>query len=513
MKNIKLNSYLILLGVVAILTLFFSCEKGPNFREFDYPAPVVNDFYPKQGYIGSDVTIEGADFGDAVGAVKVYFGEVLADTVRSVEDSQIVVQVPPNGTTNVLITVEIFGKKDVTSEVFTYLPSAKLIAVNKEMALVGDELTISGENFGTDISLVQVFIGANHAEVSSVTPNEVKFVVPDVSSGNILLVVDGQRLAGPYLMVGVEKLGGTLIGHSGSWNNNPASTIEAGVDGDIDTYVDAPSGVTGYIGYDLGEKFAAVLRSMRFVPRSTDPSHPSRMVGGEIRGSNDPSLATYVVLYTISETPPIGVYTEVAIDNEESFRYIYYTNPKQKNCNLAEIEFYGNIVEVEYELGQYVWSFAVDGDNLGWEAQQNALWSVTGGTLNVTFSQATGNKRADLKQINLPVTVHTGNYPILAMKADIPSVAHITFDTNLGEFGPGYNKYSKDFLESHGVYYWDMSVLPLRDEVRSNEEITFEKTFQFKIADIPQDNEAKGYKVEWIRTFASKEALGFFLNQ
>jgi hypothetical protein len=508
MKNIQSYSLLAVLVTVAMLTLLFSCEEGPNFREFDYPAPIIYDFHPKQGYIGSDVIIEGENFGDAVGAVKVYFGGVLADTVRSVENNKIVVQAPPNGTTGIL-TVEIFGKKDTTDGIFTYLPSARLTAVNTDKALVGDVVTIFGDNFGTDLSLVEVFIGSNKVEVLSVTPTEVVFMVPDIPSGNILLIVDGQRLAGPYLMVGIEKLVGRLIGHSGSWSNDPATTIEAAVDGNMDTYVDAPSGVQGYVGYDLGEGMAAIVRSVRYVPRST---HTARMVGGEIRGSNDPSLTEYVVLHTITETPPAGVYSEVAIDaDEQSFRYIYYLNPKEKNCNLAEIEFYGNIVEVEAVVGQYIWDFSTDGDNQGWEPQ-GATWTVSGGALNVTFPQATGKKRADLKYTNLPVILHTGTFPIVAMKADIPAAARITFDTEHGEFGPGFNKYSRDFLESHGVYYWDISVLPLRDEVRPDQEILLNKTFQFKIADIPEDDPATGYSVEWIRTFASVEALESFLN-
>ncbi len=327
-------------GMVAVMCLFLAgCEKGPNFREFVYPAPVVEDFYPKQGYIGSDITIEGADFGDAVNAVKVYFGGVLADTVRTVEDSRIVVQAPENGMSGIL-TIEIFGKRDTTSQAFVYLPSARIVAVDAEMAAVGDEVTITGENFGNDPSLVQVFIGAEEVQIVSVSPTEVRFTVSDVPSGSIILMVDGQRLTGPFLLVGIEKLSGTLIGHAGSWGGNPATEITAAVDGDITTFIDGP-GNPSYVGYDLGDGKAAVLKSVRYVPRA---SHPVRMVDAEIRASNDPSLSDYVVLHKITETPPVGVYTEVAIDTEEAYRYIYYFAPVG-NGNIAEIEFYGNIVE------------------------------------------------------------------------------------------------------------------------------------------------------------------------
>lgn len=493
-----------LLAVALLYTT--SCQKDPKFREFNYPAPVVNEFLPVQGYAGGDVTISGTAFGDRPKAIKVYFGGVLADTVRSAKDNEIVVKVPADGASGI-ITVEIFGKKDTTKTPFTYLPSASFVAVNAEKAMAGDELTITGENFGTDMAKVQVFIGANEASVTSVTQTEIKFTVPDVPSGTVMIIVDGQRLTGSYLMVGMEKLTGALIGHSGSWGNNPATMIAAAVDGDINTFIDGPT-ATGYVGHDMGAGKAAVLKSVRFVPRST---HASRMLNGEIRVANDPTLYDYKVLHKITETPPVGVYTEVTVTDPASYRYIYYYSAAG-NCNIAEVEFYGNVVDRPDPVGKYVWEFMTDGDNEGWVPQQSAPSTVSGGAINVTFPQASGNKRSDLaKKTNLPVVMHTGTYPILAMKFTKPEGARVTFDTNLGAFANGFNKYATDFA-AENVYYWDMSASGFGTGApRPNEEISF-TTFQFKIADIPQADPATGYKVEWIRTFTSKEALADFLD-
>lgn len=505
----KIIERYILLLVLILLGILPSCEKGPNFREFDYDAPIVNEFYPKKGYVGSDITIEGDMFGDAIGAVKIYFGGILADTIRSVSEKQIVVQAPENGVSGV-ISVDVFGKQDTTTTHFTFLPSARIMSVSTDKAIEGDEVTITGENFGNDISVVQVYIGPEQVDVISVTPTEVIFKVSDVPSGTITLVVDGQRLQGGYLMVGIEKLTGRLIGHSGSWNNTPGTTIDAAVDGDLDTFVDAPSGVDGYVGYDMGEGKAAVVRTVRYAPRST---HVSRIVGGEIRGANDPALTDYEVLYTITEAPPANQLTEATLTaSEESYRYIYYINPKEKNCNIAEIEFYGNMVEKENEPGHYAWVFNIDGDNLGWEPMNDGAWSVEDGLLKATYPQKSGNKRADLRMTKLPVIIDTETYPIIAMKADITRAARITFDTQMGPVGNGFNKYSDQFLDSHNVYYWDLSELPIRDEVYKNQVLIFDRTFQFKIADIHQDDPTTGYTIEWIRTFSSKESLEFFIN-
>src|SRR5690606_26274945 len=133
------------LGMVIAL-IIASCEKGPNFREFSYPAPIVNDFYPKQGYVGSLITIEGADFGTIKNAVNVYFGDVKADSVNHVEDNKIEVLVPENTVSGVL-TVEIFGKRDQTKDELALLPSARVILVSTDKAQEGDEVTIAGEHF------------------------------------------------------------------------------------------------------------------------------------------------------------------------------------------------------------------------------------------------------------------------------------------------------------------------------------------------------------------------------
>ena len=500
----------IFLGALVLLISFLSsCEKGPDFREFNYPAPVITDFTPKQGYVGSAVTITGKDFGTTLKAVKVYFGDVRADSVKIVEDNKIVVLAPQKGVTGKL-KVEIYGKQDTTKEDFVYMPSAKFIRANTDKAQVGDEITVTGENFGTDIQKVKAYIGNAEGAVVSVTPNQIKFKVAEGPSASIVLLVDGQRLVGSYVMVGMEKLVGTLFGHSGSWNNDPATTIQAAVDGNIATYVDGANKI-GYMGYDMGAGKGAIVKSVRYVPRST---HASRMLNGEIRGANDPALTDYVVLHKITATPPVGVYTEAIIASEQSFRYIYYYTA-EGNGNIAEIEFYGNVVDKPIPVGKLAFEFNTD--NEGWVPQQSAAYTISGGALNVTYPQTGADKRrADLKLTTLPITLHTGAYPIVAIKMKaLPVGAVYTFDVSGGAFGNGSKKESKDFVDDQ-VIYWDISVLGqgINPPV-ANSPIVFNagQTFQFKIADIPPETASSGYSVEWIRTFANKEELAKFLGK
>lgn len=139
---------------------------------------------------------------------------------------------------------------------------------------------------------------------------------------------------------------GTLIGHSGSWNNNPATTISAGVDNDFATYIDAPSSI-GYVGYDFGEGVVANLTSVQYAPRAT---HPQRMVGNVIYGTNnsaDVGTTNGTALYTITDQPAINAFTEATVTTTDSYRYIYLRSVN--SCNLSEIKFYGTTTTLKTE--------------------------------------------------------------------------------------------------------------------------------------------------------------------
>ncbi|WP_338690377.1 nucleoside hydrolase-like domain-containing protein [Haloferula helveola] len=139
-----------------------------------------------------------------------------------------------------------------------------------------------------------------------------------------------------------NQVTGTPIGHTGSYGNNPATEIGAALDGDLATFVDAASGSGGYVGYDVGAGNEVNLGLVCYAPR-TGSGFPARMVGGEIRGSNDPTLASYTTLATIATAPAEGVRTLLPISSDLSFRYVYYASPVDGYCNIAELEFYEDI--------------------------------------------------------------------------------------------------------------------------------------------------------------------------
>jgi PKD repeat protein len=156
----------------------------------------------------------------------------------------------------------------------------------------------------------------------------------------------------------LDKLSGTVIGHEGSWDG-VNGLIGAALDGDLSTFVDAASGDEGFVGYDFGEGNKARIKLIRYAARN---GYTGRVVGAEIRASNDADyMNNYDVLYTISEEPAEGTLTEAAISLTKSYRYVYYYSAPGGYCNVAEVEFYGELNPFEAGLiDMSNWSEAVN---------------------------------------------------------------------------------------------------------------------------------------------------------
>ncbi len=499
----RIFKYIFIISMLSMAGFFYiSCtdmEKETEFNIYEYPDITLKDFAPKSGRPASSVTIKGENFGDYSDAAKVYFNGTQVTEIVSYSDTLMVVKVPDNAGTGIL-SVDVWTHHKEFEEKFNYLPGAKILEISAERGSPGDTVTITGENFGDIAADVSVKIGEASAEVIQVSDKELKFKVPDATSGSLIIYVGGQEIESVYFLIGGELITGRLIGHEGSWGDNPATTIEAAVDGDITTSVDAPTS-TGFVGYDVGTGKAVILTSVRYVPRG-DP-HPKRMLGGEIRGANDPSLSDAVTLYTITEIPPEGVYTEVVISTEQSYQYIYYYS-KDGFCNIAEIEFYGNYVDASVPEGRYMFEFD-NPDDQTWIPQQDASYVIEDNLMKVTFNasqfEGTNKRRADLKFMSTP-WIYRKEYPILAIKFTKPDVVNFRPDITGLDSGFNNNDYKTDF-ESEDVYYWDLSEKTTKDRVECN-------IFQFKIPDITSAE--TGYEVDWVRTFSSKEELQTFLG-
>lgn len=204
MKNKFFNSVYWLLAIVISSS---SCEKGPNFKEYTYPAQTVTGLTPTSGYPGIDVTITGKDFGMYKNAVKVWFGGVMADTIRSCTDNQIVVRVPDKAISG-KVSLQVWTTTIDSIGTFTVYPAPIVYSIasnnaQANIAFPGDTLTIKGIRFGTDASKISVnFNGGTGTIITPVTDTVIKVKAPaSFASGYVALTISGLTLVANPVIV------------------------------------------------------------------------------------------------------------------------------------------------------------------------------------------------------------------------------------------------------------------------------------------------------------------------
>ncbi|MEI6946822.1 DUF4979 domain-containing protein [Paraflavisolibacter sp. H34] len=145
----------------------------------------------------------------------------------------------------------------------------------------------------------------------------------------------------------------------------------------------------------------------------------------------------------------------------------------------------------------------------GWVAATSGATATTGAQeLTISMKQQTnGTYRGDFKR-SAGAVVHAGNYPILAIRIKKPPVVNMTFDTNLGAFGNGANKWTGKVGDD--IYYYDLTrgfgAAPSFLSTTAQTNLT---TFQFKMADVPATGQTS-YTVDWVKTFRSlNEVLAY----
>ena len=133
--------------------------------------------------------------------------------------------------------------------------------------------------------------------------------------------------------------------------------------------------------------------------------------------------------------------------------------------------------------------------------------------------------RADFSKVAPKITVHAGNYPIIAFKMTNPMDTHatdgvtqcrLTLDAapNLGAFGNGFNKYSTyDAGDGIKIYYYDMAAGTWGSSNKMSATAATElTTLQVKVADIKTISAPVWYNMYWVRTFKSEADLKAFAD-
>jgi hypothetical protein len=115
--------------------------------------------------------------------------------------------------------------------------------------------------------------------------------------------------------------------------------------------------------------------------------------------------------------------------------------------------------------------------------------------------------RGDIRR-NGVVSLYPTTYPILAVKMKKPTTCNFIFDTNLGTYGNGSNKWTGKVGDS--IYYYNLTTTGFGSggTMLSTTSPTTLTTFQFKVADISTGETS--YPVEWVKTFKSLSDLNAY---
>lgn len=183
------------ISLAAIALLATACDKKDEPKEETKMVPSVTSIAPDSGYAGDLVVISGKDFSTVASENSVKFGTADA-TVAKASATSLTVTVPENPVGEVDVTVTVDGQKSGAVK-FTYLEVVKPMTVTglePAEAKIGEEVVISGTNFGTDASALTVLFGDANAEIKSVEDTRITVIVPDGAGEVAVLVKKGDEI-------------------------------------------------------------------------------------------------------------------------------------------------------------------------------------------------------------------------------------------------------------------------------------------------------------------------------
>ena len=172
-------------------------EMGPTRSRQEIrvtPSCVVSGFTPRSGGPGTEVTITGRGFSTTSDHNRVTLSGTAAEIVRATE-TQLVVRVPEARSGPLVVAVENAGESR-TAQPFVITAAPVITGVSPLTAGQGDEIVITGRNFGERLGLIQVRVGGRRFPIRRATSTEIRVVVPPGGrSGRIRVTVRLQGTA------------------------------------------------------------------------------------------------------------------------------------------------------------------------------------------------------------------------------------------------------------------------------------------------------------------------------
>ena len=148
-----------------------------SFVSLGSKAPTITDFYPKIGRARDTVSIAGSGFSFIKSNNLIAFATIKANLV-SHSDTLLKVIVPDLlQVSKSKILVSLAGNLATSQDEFTLL-KGEISSISKSVLRACDTLTISGSDFTTNPTLIQVKLNNVVCRVLNLTSSEIKIVVP-----------------------------------------------------------------------------------------------------------------------------------------------------------------------------------------------------------------------------------------------------------------------------------------------------------------------------------------------
>ena len=181
-KSILISKNL-LIPIVSLCLILQGCSDDEPTANDDSPTFELSNFTPVEGLEGTELSLNGNNFGTSSDEVKVYVNNVEAE-IQSVSNTKIEIIAPANNRgTNASIEVVINDKTNTFDGNFSYITHT-ITDFSPKKSVLHKDIIIYGENFSENIEDVRVFTQDSDLSIVSVSSNSI--VVQTTSLGYVL---------------------------------------------------------------------------------------------------------------------------------------------------------------------------------------------------------------------------------------------------------------------------------------------------------------------------------------
>ncbi len=213
--------------ITATVKVSIQGNETVSAQRFNLIPPVITDFEAKIGTFGEQISIFGDNFLENKATLSVYFDNFLAD-INNVQNETLVVTVPNSLNRRICNIKVVMNNLTATSAEQFRIAPLSLTDFSPKVALTGNTITLSGNNFSPIAANNKVTIGGLEATVANASINELLVKVPLQNTGyftsrnsNITVQFAGEK----------QEYTGTLLIND-NWfrlKNSPLSINEPGI--------------------------------------------------------------------------------------------------------------------------------------------------------------------------------------------------------------------------------------------------------------------------------------------